>query len=875
MGRRHGAPGGSPSPFPSHPPRSLSKNGTVGAGDNRLLPTCGCGRKWGNGYPRLLLLVLVSLLASCPGSRGQRWDGVVITLADYQGLQAFKHALVDPRGFLRSWNGTGLDACSGSWTGIKCVQGKVISIQLPWKGLGGSISEKIGQLTSLRKLSLHDNVIGGQVPAALGFLPDLRGVYLFNNRLSGSIPHSIGHCLVLQTLDLSNNSLTGAIPDAVSNSTRLYRLNLSYNNFSGSIPLGLTRSSSLKLLSLHHSNLSGSIPNTWGVAGHRLRQPQLQILNLDHNSFTGSIPPSLSQLTMLQVLTITDNRIKGTIPADLGALSRLQTLDAAGNSLTGPLPPSLCNLSSLVQLNLDHNRLQGQLPVAIDGLKNISVLSLKGNQFQGPIPVTIGNISSLSLLDLSENNFTGEIPASLVRLTNLTSFNVSDNDLSGPVPFLLSEKFNSSSFRGNLQLCGYSASVPCPTPPSPNLPITQSPSPTLSVRKLHTKDVILLVAGAILVILLVLCCALLCCLLKKRSDLSRKSAASGTSSGGEKPGAVAGTEVESGGDTGGKLVHFDGPLVFTADDLLCATAEIMGKSTYGTVYKATLEDSNQVAVKRLREKIAKGQKEFEAEVNLLGKIRHPNLLALRAYYLGPKGEKLLVFDYMPKGSLAAFLHARGPDTPIEWPTRMNIAMGTTRGLHYLHTHENMVHGNLTSGNILLDEHTTAKISDYGLSRLMTPAANSNVIATAGALGYRAPELSKLKKANTKTDVYSLGVIMLELLTGKSPGEAMNGVDLPQWVASIVKEEWTNEVFDLELIRDSSGTTGDELLNTLKLALHCVDPSPAARPEVQEVLHQLGEIKPGLAGATDVFPIAKPTEEGAGAAATPDTATGDK
>lgn len=205
--------------------------------------------------------------------------------------------------------------------------------------------------------------------------------------------------------------------------------------------------------------------------------------------------------------------------------------------------------------------------------------------------------------------------------------------------------------------------------------------------------------------------------------------------------------------------------------------------------------------------------------------------------------------------------ARGPDTPINWLTRMNIAMGTARGLSYLHNEINMIHGNLTSSNILLDENTNPKISDYGLSRLMTAAANSNVIATAGALGYRAPELSKLKKANTKTDVYSLGVVILELLTGKSPGESMNGMDLPQWVASIVKEEWTNEVFDLELMRDAAaGTTGDELLNVLKLALHCVDPAPAARPEARQVLQQLEEIKPELAAAAVIT-----TEEGSSAA----------
>lgn len=185
--------------------------------------------------------------------------------------------------------------------------------------------------------------------------------------------------------------------------------------------------------------------------------------------------------------------------------------------------------------------------------------------------------------------------------------------------------------------------------------------------------------------------------------------------------------------------------------------------------------------------------------------------------------------------------ARGPETRIDWPTRMRMIQGMARGLFHLHNNENIIHGNLTSSNVLIDDNNNAKISDYGLSRLMTASAAANVIATAGALGYRAPELSKLKKANTKTDVYSLGVIILELLTGKSPGEAMNGVDLPQWVASIVKEEWTNEVFDLELMKDAS-TIGDELLNTLKLGLHCVDPSPSSRPEIQQVLQQLEEIR---------------------------------
>ncbi|CAI0398021.1 unnamed protein product [Linum tenue] len=652
--------------------------------------------KWKLSFFFFHLLLIQSVL-------GQDWDGVVVTQADFQVLQSFKQELIDPKGFLRSWNDSGYGACSGGWAGIKCAQGQVIVIQLPWKGLGGKLTDKIGQLQALRKLSLHDNVVTGTIPQTLGVLPDLRGLQLFNNRFSGSIPPTLGSCRLLQNLDLGNNLLAGRIPDRLANATKLFRINLSYNSLSGPIPPSLTHSPSLAYLDLQHNNLSGSIPDS--------------------------------------------------------------------------------------------------------------------------------------------------------NLSRLSSFNVSYNNLSGPVPTELSSKFNSTSFVGNIQLCGYSGATPCPSPPpSSQIIPTQLPK---KKKKLSTKDIILIAAGALLIALLILVCVLLCCLARKRTAAKAKegqpstaarTAAAGVA-GGEKGAPPTAAEVEAGGETGGKLVHFDGPLMFTADDLLCATAEIMGKSTYGTVYKATLEDGSQVAVKRLREKITKGQREFEAEVNVLGKIRHPNLLALRAYYLGPKGEKLLVFDYMPKGSLTTFLHAaRGPETPIDWPTRMKIAQGMTRGLLYLHNNENIIHGNLTSSNVLLDERNESKIADYGLSRLMTAAANTNVIATAGALGYRAPELSKLKKANTKTDVYSLGVIILELLTGKSPGEAMNGVDLPQWVASIVKEEWTNEVFDVELMRDAT-EIGDELLNTLKLALHCVDPTPSARPEVQQVLQQLEEIRP-VAGGGD-------------------------
>ncbi|WCJ27980.1 Leucine-rich repeat protein kinase family protein [Euphorbia peplus] len=736
-----------------------------------------------NIHTKFSLLILLAFIFQCGSS--QKYDGVAVTRPDYLALRAIKNDLIDFKGVLHGWNDSGNGTCSGQWAGIKCANGQVITLQLPWKGLGGKVTEQIGQLRALRKISLHDNVLSGKIPLSLGFLPNLKGVYLFNNRFSGSIPPSIGNLLMLQSLDLSNNLLTGVIPTSLSNCTRLFRVNLSFNSLSGDVP------------------------------------------------------------------------------EKFGGLLSLRILDLSNNSINGSFPGSLFNLSSLVSLNLESNRLQNRIPNGFQRLQNLSVLSLKHNQFNGVIPSTIGNISRINQIDLAMNNFTGEIPVSFSGLTNLTSFNVSHNNLSGSVPITLSKRFNSTSFVGNLNLCGYISTIPCPSSAPPPV-ILPSPSPSSPGndddhhRRIHTRDFILIATGILIVILLLLCCIMFCCIMRKRAA-SRKSTTSRAATVGktEKGGEIG--EMGSGGEMGGKLVHFEGPFVFTADDLLCATAEIMGKSTYGTAYKATLEDGNEVAVKRLREKTTKGQKEFENEAAVLGKIRHPNLLALRAYYLGPKGEKLLVFDYMPRGSLASFLHARGPETAIEWGTRMKIAIGVARGVNYLHTHENIIHGNLTSSNILLDEQTNAHIADIGLSRLMTAAANTNVIATAGTLGYRAPELSKLKNANTKTDVYSLGVIILELLTGKSPGEPTNGMDLPQWVASIVKEEWTNEVFDLELTRDVN-VIGDELLNTLKLALHCVDPSPSARPEVDQVVKQLEEIKPDEIGVNDGDKPLPPTDQ---------------
>ncbi|KAM6583085.1 hypothetical protein CsatB_010087 [Cannabis sativa] len=448
-------------------------------------------------YFSLFLLIWVFQPVS-----SQDGDGVIVTAADFQALQAFKQELTDPKGFLKSWNDSGYGACSGGWVGIKCTQGQVIVIQLPWKGFSGQITEKICQLQALRKLSLHDNLTGGSIPSTLGFLPNLRGVQLFNNRLSGSIPPSLGFSPILQTLDLSNNSLSGTIPPSIANSTKLFRINLSLILFSGSIPSSIISS------------------------------PSIIFLSLDHNSLSGSLPASLGKLTKIQELSLNGNKFNGAIPNEIGRLCKLRKLDLSNNAINGSLPTSISNLSSL---------------------------------------------------------------------------------------------FKSSSFVGNIQLCGYNGSISCLCEVPSQGTTSPSPERLKSHRnKLSTKDIVLIAAGCLLLVLLILCCILLYCLLRRRSG-SKAKAGQGTRRAGavartEKGVPALGGEAESGGEVGGKLVHFDGPMVFTADHLLCTTTEIMGKSTYGIVYKDTLEDGHEVALKRLRENITKGQTEFETEVNVLGQI---------------------------------------------------------------------------------------------------------------------------------------------------------------------------------------------------------------------------------------------------------------
>ncbi|CAL2274846.1 unnamed protein product [Prunus armeniaca] len=724
--------------------------------------------------------------------------------------------------------------------------------------LVGELPGTIGEMEALEELDLAINSLSGTIPSGLFLLENLSIIHLFQNVLSGHVPQVV-EALNLSAIDLSGNYLTGPIPEDYGKLTKLTVLALSYNGFSGEIPTNIGRLPNLINFKLSNNNLSGTLHPDFGryselecfeVSVNRLtgKLPDNlcywgKLLGLEayENNLTGELPTSLGNCSSLSTVNVYDNGLSGNIPSGMWTapnlssvlmsnnsftgelpekmswnLSRLeirvtdfQVFDAGNNFFNGTVPQELTSLPSLITLYLDQNKLTGFLPTDIISWKTLYTLNFSRNQLYGPIPAKLGLLPGLAALDLSENQLSGQIPAQLGRL-KLNNLNLSSNHLSGKIPIEFENAAYDRSFLDNQGLCA--------TSPSAKLKICNRKS-----SKISSKYLALILTFGILLSLL----ALSLSFFMVRAYWKRNRS-----------------------DSNWKLTRFQ-RLNFTESKIISGVTEnnLVGSGGSGKVYRVPVNRTGDVvAVKKisndtnLEEKL---EKEFLAEVKILSSIRHANIVKLMCC-ISKDNSKLLVYEYLENRSLDQWLHNRNwpsnlPSSVhhvvLDWPKRLQIAVGAARGLCYMHHYcvPPVVHRDMKSSNILLDSDFNAKIADFGLAKMLVKEGElATMSAVAGSPGYFAPEFGYTRRMNEKIDVYSFGVILLELTTGREAKD--EHTNLVEWAwRHFEKRNPLADALD-EDIREPRWL--DEMCLVFSLAIRCTQRLPCDRPSMTEVVRIL-------------------------------------
>ncbi|KAM6583285.1 hypothetical protein CsatB_010287 [Cannabis sativa] len=752
------------------------------------------------------------------------------------------------------------------------------SLKLGGNNFTGNIPIAIGRLQELRTLELGANQFNGSLPLELGNLSNLETLWLSNNKLLspsklpsnytqlkklknlwltnlnliGKIPESIGDMVALEFLDLSRNSLIGNIPDGLFTLKNLSTVYLYKNILSGEIPQ-VVESLKLKVIDFSENNLTGIIPEDFG------KLKQMTGLALFINQLSGNIPEGIGRLPALIDFRVFNNNLSGVLPSDFGKTSKLQSFRVNSNRLTGTLPEPLGNCSSLLVFNVGNNMLSGEIPSGLWTLPNLGTLILRNNsftglfpeklsdniwefhisnnRFSGTLPTAVSSWRNLIEFEASDNlltgnMFSGQIPSQLGHLSMLQTFNLSSNKLTGIVPPEFYKPAFAESFLDNPNLCASNNVL--------KLKLCDTKSKKLEkilkkiIRGKYLAVLITLTVAVFLSVLFILFFIIRCYSRKNRFNSKWK------------------------------VVSFQ-RLNFRQTKIVSGIKEhnLIGTGGSSKVYRVRVSRHGDVfAVKSIcnKNKLDHNlEQEFLAEVKILTSIRHSNIVKLIGC-ISSESSTLLVYEYMENRSLDRWLYSKNREitSPVpgsvtvhhlvlDWPKRLKIAIGAAQGICYMH-HDcvpPVIHRDIKSSNILLDSDFNPKIADFGVAKCLARQGELATMSTvAGSFGYIAPEYSYTTRVNEKIDVYSFGIVLLELATGREANDSGDThSSLVEWAWRHVHEDKPiAEALDEE-IREACYV--EEMCCVFKIGIKCTQTQPSLRPSMKEVVKLLLKRTPTL------------------------------
>ncbi|CAN6362970.1 unnamed protein product [Urochloa humidicola] len=694
--------------------------------------------------------------------------------------------------------------------------------------------------TRLRIFDVQDNSLGSMLPSSVANLSaQLQALYVGYNEISGNIPFGIGNLVGLTQLQLSYNQFTGILPDSIGRLNSLQVLGINHNQLTGLLPSLLGNLTQLLHLYTSHNMFEGPLPISLGNLQH------VTEATFNNNKFTGPLPVEIFNLSSLSyALLLTDNYFSGPLPPEVSSLTKLAYLYISRNNLSGPLPKAISNCQSLIDLQLDTNSFSGSIPASISKMKGLVILTLYNNTLSGVIPQELGLMDGLKRLYLSHNNLSGHIPESFENMTSLDELDLSFNHLDGKVP--LHGVFSNVTgflFDGNLGLCG-------------GIPQLHLP-PCLPNSKEHRKRKLLPICKVILSIASILLCfsMVLIFISLKKKQKSQSTALAETHLTDDKYPRVSYAELVQG--TNG----FD-------------TNNLIGRGRYGSVFKCNLLLKNTmttVAVKVFDLQQSGSSKSFISECEALNKIRHRNLISIitccSSSDLNQNDFKALVFEFMPNGSLHSWLH-QDMQPSQQWrgltlTERLNIAVDVADALDYLHNNcePPIVHCDLKPSNILLNQELVAHVGDFGLARILPNSTSQQLIDSKsttgirGTIGYVAPEYGEGGQVSPCGDVYSFGIVIIELFTGVAPTHDMftDGLTLQKYAENALPGMLLKIVDPVLLSEEAYATNmqgqgnGMEYISKVmqsitKLALSCSKQAPTERICIRDAAAEMHRIR---------------------------------